>query len=206
MANGLLNERCRLQALKLKGIAFGQLEGKVMQFILMRNKSLHTLDLSQCSTDSPENLENVFSKFGEYCNIRALVAENLTTDFNHVVELFGEALCDNTKLEALSLQANKIKPQNYCIFWELMAGNRSLRRMDISRTEVTDKVCVKIGVYLQAPDLRLQDLNLSRNSIAADGLIALAEALAINKSLVRLNLSQNFIREGGLAELVVALG
>ena len=40
MANGLLNERCRLGALKLKGIAFNQLEGKVMQFILMRNKSL----------------------------------------------------------------------------------------------------------------------------------------------------------------------
>jgi hypothetical protein len=30
MANGLLNERCRLLALKLKGINFGQLEGKVM--------------------------------------------------------------------------------------------------------------------------------------------------------------------------------
>lgn len=63
MANGLLNERCRLASLKLKGIQFGQLEGKVMQFILMRNKSLQTLDLSQCSTDSPENLENVFCKF-----------------------------------------------------------------------------------------------------------------------------------------------
>jgi len=63
MANGLLNERCRLGALKLRGIAFGQLEGKVMQFILMRNKSLMTLDLSQCSTDSPENMENVFCKF-----------------------------------------------------------------------------------------------------------------------------------------------
>ena len=46
MANGLLNERCRLGALKLRGISFGQLEGKVMQFILMRNKSLTTLDLS----------------------------------------------------------------------------------------------------------------------------------------------------------------
>jgi hypothetical protein len=46
MANGLLNERCRLGALKLRGIEFGQLEGKVMQFILMRNKSLMTLDLS----------------------------------------------------------------------------------------------------------------------------------------------------------------
>lgn len=46
MANGLLNERCRLQALKLRNIAFGQLESKVMAFILMRNKSLQTLDLS----------------------------------------------------------------------------------------------------------------------------------------------------------------
>lgn len=46
MANGLLNERSRLQALKLRGVQFGQLEGKVMQFVLMRNKSLQTLDLS----------------------------------------------------------------------------------------------------------------------------------------------------------------
>ena len=30
MANGLLNERCRLSALKLRGITFSQLEGKVM--------------------------------------------------------------------------------------------------------------------------------------------------------------------------------
>jgi hypothetical protein len=63
MANGLLNERCRLASLRLKGIQFGQLESKVMQFILMRNKSLHALDISECSTDTPENLENVFIKF-----------------------------------------------------------------------------------------------------------------------------------------------
>lgn len=30
MANGLLNERCRLSSLKLKGTAFRQLESKVM--------------------------------------------------------------------------------------------------------------------------------------------------------------------------------
>lgn len=76
----------------------------------MRNKSLVTLDLSNCSTDSPENLENVFSKFDQFCNVRHLVAESLTADFNYVVELFGEALCYNTKLEAMSIQANKIRP------------------------------------------------------------------------------------------------
>ena len=30
MAHGLLNERCRLASLKLRGIAFSQLEAKVM--------------------------------------------------------------------------------------------------------------------------------------------------------------------------------
>ena len=163
MANGLLNERCRLGALKLRGIAFGQLEGKVMQFILMRNKSLQTLDLSQCSTDSPENLENVFCKFDQFCNVRTLVAENLNADFNYIVEIFGEALGVNTKLEGLSMKENKLKQTQYCNFWELMAENRSLRKVNVAKTEVTDKVCTKISAYLQQPDLRLHDLNLSRN-------------------------------------------
>lgn len=80
-----------------------------MQFILMKNKSLQTLDISQCSTDSPENMENVFCKFDSFCGIRTLVAENLNTDFNYIIEIFGEALGDNVKLEGLSLKENKIK-------------------------------------------------------------------------------------------------
>ena len=176
-----------------------------MQFILMRNKSLQTLDLSQCSTDSPENLENVFCKFDQFCSVRTLVAENLNADFNYIVEIFGEALGVNTKLEGLSLKENKLKQTQYCNFWELMAENRSLRKVNVAKTEVTDKVCTKISAYLQQPDLRLHDLNLSRNQIAADGLIALAEALQTNTSLTTLNLAQNFIREGGLPEFVAAL-
>ena len=92
MANGLLHERCKLGALKLRGISFNQLEGKVMQFILARNKSLQTLDISQCSTESPETLENVFLKFDSNCSLKTLVAENSSTDFNHFIEAFGEAL------------------------------------------------------------------------------------------------------------------
>ena len=92
MANGLLHERCRLMTLRLKGIAFNHLEGKIMQYILIKNKSLQTLDLSQCSTDAPENLEYVFLKFDQFCNIRNLIAENLDADFNYFVESFGDAL------------------------------------------------------------------------------------------------------------------
>lgn len=58
-----------------------------------------------------------------------------------------------------------------------MAENRSLRKINVAKTEVTDKVCTHISIFLQQPDLRLHDLNLSRNQIAAEGLIALADAL-----------------------------
>ena len=109
IANGLVSERCRLQTLKLKGISFGRLEGKVMQFVLMRNKSLHTLDLSFCQTDSPENLENMFLKFDQFCNIRTLIAQNLSADFNYIIEIFGEALNTNNKMEGLCMKDNKLK-------------------------------------------------------------------------------------------------
>jgi hypothetical protein len=53
--------------------------------------------------------------------------------------------------------------------------------------------------------LKLHDLNLSRNLIEADGLIAISEALHVNTSIVKLNLAQNAISEGGLEEFVSAL-
>ena len=163
MANGLLNERCGLNALKLRGIMFGQLEGQLMQYILTRNKSLQTLDLSQCSTDSPENLANVFGKFDWACNVKTLVADGLNTDLDTIVETFGEALGANVNLEGLSLKENKIKQSQYCDFWNLIAENRSLRKINVAKTEVTDKVCAKISTFLQQPDMELLDLNLSRN-------------------------------------------
>ena len=38
MCQAILNERCRLNILKLRGILIGEIEGKIIQFILMKNK------------------------------------------------------------------------------------------------------------------------------------------------------------------------
>ncbi len=77
-----------------------------------------------------------------------MLAETLNADFNYFIEAFGEALGLNTKLESLSIKENKIKQTQYCNFWELMANNRTLRRVNLSKTEVTDKVCQKLSTYL----------------------------------------------------------
>jgi hypothetical protein len=80
-----------------------------MDLVLTKNKSLQTLDLSQCSADSPENLETVFGKFDANCNIKTLLAENINADINIFINEFGAALGNNVKLEGLSLKENKIK-------------------------------------------------------------------------------------------------
>ena len=105
----------------------------------------------------------MFSKFDQFCNLKNLIAENINADLNHFIEIFGEALGVNTKLEGLSLKENKIKQLHYCSFWDLMHENRSLRNINITKTEVNDKVCVKLASYLSQTDLRLQEINLSRN-------------------------------------------
>jgi Ran GTPase-activating protein (RanGAP) involved in mRNA processing and transport len=129
----------------------------------------------------------------------------MNADFNYVIVEFGEALGLNTKLEGLSIKDNKLKGHQYCNFWELMCENRSLRKINVSKTDVTDKVCARISHYLMGQDIHLMELNLSRNSISGEGLIALAEALKVNISLRTLNLAQNFIKESGMQEFVIAL-
>ena len=62
VCSAILNERCRLSILKMRGLNITQLEGKIIQYILMKNKMLSTFDISQCYSDDPENFEFFFQK------------------------------------------------------------------------------------------------------------------------------------------------
>ena len=115
----------------------------------------------------------------------------MVTDLNYSIANFGQALMKNKKLEGLSIKENKIKQSQYFEFWDFMHSNKTLRKMNATKTDITDKVCTKISSYLKLQDIRLQDLNLSRNQIGTDGLIALADALKINRSITALNIAQN---------------
>lgn len=57
LSQAILNERCRLNVMKLRGLQISELEGKIIKFILMKNRTIHTLDLSECYTNDPQNFE-----------------------------------------------------------------------------------------------------------------------------------------------------
>ena len=62
----------------------------------MKNKHLHTIDISGCRTDYAENLEFFLQKIDKNSAIRYLVLDNMQPDLSVSLEVLGEALSQNT--------------------------------------------------------------------------------------------------------------
>ena len=61
----------------------------------MKNKTIHTLDLSECRTDESQNFDHFCEKINQFCNIRFLTMEKMYPDLSSNIETVGEALADN---------------------------------------------------------------------------------------------------------------
>lgn len=136
----------------------------------MKNKSLHTIDLSNCRVDSGECLEYFLQKMDKSSNIRHLILDSVQPDLSSSIEILGDAIYDNTKLEVLIIRENKLKWVPYSNFWDNIKGNTSLQKINVSKTDLTDRVLEKMCAYLVSPGIKLVDLDLSRNLITDVGL------------------------------------
>jgi hypothetical protein len=170
MCQAFIGEKCRVNILKLCHLHISNLEGKVLQFVLMKNKSLHTLDISYSRVDSAECLEFFLQKFDKYSNIKYLIIDSIMPDLSNSLEILGEALVENTKLEVMIMRDNKLKWVPYAAFWDNIKGNTSLQKISVSKTDLSDRVLEKTVNYLVSPGIRLVDLDLSRNQLTDVGL------------------------------------
>lgn len=157
----------------------------------MKNKTLHTLDLSHSKVDSGECLEFFLQKLDKYSNVRYLIMDSIQPDLSNSIEILGEALCENTKIEVLIIRENKLKWVPYSNFWDNIKGNSSLQKINVSKTDLSDRVLEKMCQYLLNPELKLVDLDLSRNLITDTGLSNLSDALMQQSTIKYINLSQN---------------
>lgn len=77
-----VTERTRCQILKLRGINISHLEGKVLQLLLMKNKSLHTIDISEVNIESSECIEHFFLKMNKNSVLKHLIIDKVQPDLN----------------------------------------------------------------------------------------------------------------------------
>lgn len=168
----------------------------------MKNKQITTIDFSNCRVDVPENFEFFLQKLGKESYIRYLTMSGLFGDMSTPFEVLGEALSESTRMEILILNENKIRHTSYIKFWEFLMGNKSIKKISVMKTEISDKTCEFIGPYLSNKWCTLIDLDLSRNLITDVGLITLMSNLIVSSSLLYLNLASNSIRDKGIVKLV----
>lgn len=53
------------------------------------------------------------------------------------------------------MRDNKLKWMPYSNFWENMKNNSSLMKLNISKTDLTDRVLEKMCIYLKNPSLKV---------------------------------------------------
>jgi hypothetical protein len=96
------------------------LESKILQMVIMRNKKITTIDLSELDDPTDENLNHVLGKVDSHAFMKHLFINNIKQPLTSCMWDFSPALGANKQLETLSMRCNKIKSDEYYKFWEGM--------------------------------------------------------------------------------------
>jgi len=123
------------------------------------------MDFTDCIDDSRQNFSIFFSKFDNLSNVRYLTLDSLMPDISNAIESLGEVLKTNKKLECLNMSTNRIGTTRYTNFFTSLCDNSSLKKLNLHKTDINHKVAEMLAEYISQPDLKLVDLDLSKNSL-----------------------------------------
>ena len=155
------------------------------------------MDFSECVDVSRSTFAIFMEHFDKYCNVRYLTLDNMLPDLSTCIEELGLAFSSNKKCEVLSMRNNKIKSGPYGAFWLSMCGNHYLKKINVSKTDINDKVLASLLEFLQEETTAVTELDISKNQITDVGLKTFALGLANNEILSKLNMEGNHVRSEG---------
>ena len=162
---------------------------------------LESLELAACNGLNDDHLQLLANALAHNCTLRQLVLTN-----NHGVtaagwEAFSTVLQNPTSaLVKLYLADNSIN--DHALIWisnALVNNNYTkLRHLDLEHsTNVTPIGWDALSTVLLHPSSALEELNVSQNSINDHNMISFVNALAGNRSLMKMNLSGNHVTAMG---------
>ena len=111
---------------------------------------------------------------------------------------FGKMFQNNVGLQKLSLQKHMLRDDGIYIMMEHLLENNTLRVLDLNANEISIKGCEAIAKYLKGENCTLEALHLSNNKCSDEGAKWIAQALAVNRSLIHIDMTYNNINDLGL--------
>ena len=118
---------------------------------------------------------------------------------------FGKMVANNVGLQKLSMRKHKLRCDGTYVFMEHLLENTTLKVLDLNANEIGPQGMSAIGKYLKQESCSLESMHMGNNRAGDLGGKAIAQALAINKSLIHIDLTYNSINDDGLSRLAESL-
>ena len=140
-------------------------------------------------------------------NLEVLNLENpqLNSIMQETAVHFGNMLSINTSLKKLSLRKMKLRCDGIFTLTNHLMENNKLRVLDLSCNEISVDGASYLSKFLRSEDCRLESLIMAVNKIVDLGGKYMAQALAVNRSLIHIDLTSNRIQDEGLSRIAESL-
>lgn len=118
---------------------------------------------------------------------------------------FGKMFQNNVGLQKISMRKHQLRDEGLYIIMEHLLENNTLKVLDLNANEISFRGCEAIAKYLRSDNCSLESLHIANNKVSDYGAKAIAQALAVNKKLIHLDMTYNQINDLGLTFFAQAL-
>uniref|UniRef100_A0A8C5PKN6 Uncharacterized protein n=1 Tax=Leptobrachium leishanense TaxID=445787 RepID=A0A8C5PKN6_9ANUR len=229
LCKGLRHPGCVLQELRLNHCILTSSTCKQLRSVIITNRSLITLDLSRnILQDSGikhlcEGLRLPDCVLLERCGLTPSCCEDLYSviitnrsliklDLTHNnLEVSGmKRLCEGLRhpdcvLKELGLESCDLISSNYDDLRSFIITNRYLITLDLSETELQDSGVKRLCEGLRHPGCVLRELGLESCGLTPSCCEDLYTVIITNRSLIKLNLTDNYLQDSGVKPLCEGL-
>lgn len=101
-------------------------------------------------------------------------------------------------LKKLSIRKHRLRDDGIYTIVQRLLENTTLRVLDLNCNEISFKGCEAISEFLKSETCELESLHIANNKCSDYGAKAIAQALAVNRSLIHLDMTYNSINDLGL--------
>ena len=196
-----------LQYVNLNGNCI-KTEGVISLVSLLLNcLGILELDLGNNSIDHDGIIAITTALNKAHFSLEVLNLENpaLNSIMQETAVHFAKMLSINSTLKKLSLRKMKLRCDGIFTLTNHLVENSRLRVLDLSSNEISADGANYLSKYLKLETCRLESLILGVNKIVNLGGKYIAQALAVNKSLIHIDLTSNRIGDEGLTRIAEAL-
>ena len=173
--------------------------GVALSEALMRCTHLKKLDLRDMfGVEAGVVLSKSLSK---YANLIKVYLSYLNLEDEGAIAIANALKESAPSIEILEMAGNDITVEATPILAECIASMQSLTKLNLAENELKDEGAIIIGKALEDGHGRLNEVDISTNSVRRAGARVLAQVLVQKLEFKLLNINGNFISEEGIDEL-----